>query len=164
MKTKFRIINKEEKPLLFKSFSSKEIAKDVFISSGRKETYCKIQEYRDILREITDSSELNHDEQLLHFKKHDKTIMIAKRTIIINTINLNPFETSQEDNKTIPFYKKNDAFIIINNITSKALYGLEHKTLKFSTEEIAKEVADQFFTDDNDYVIYNINDTDNYKL
>ncbi len=149
---------------MFSHFPTEEITKDIFMSSNIKETDYKIQEYRNTLREITDSSELKSDEQLLYFTKEDKIIMIAKRTIVINEIAINPFGTTKEDNNAIPFYKKNDAFIIINNMTSKALYGLEHKTLKFSTKEIAKEVADQFFTDSNDYVIYNINDTDNHKL
>ena len=36
-------------------------------------------------------------------------------------------------------------WIIIDTNTGKALYGAERKTLRFSTEEIALELAKQFF-------------------
>ena len=47
-------------------------------------------------------------------------------------------------------------FIIIDNKTKKALYGVNNKTLKFSTYGIAEEVATQFFNTLEDFTIVNI--------
>lgn len=44
-------------------------------------------------------------------------------------------------------------YIIIDLKTTKALYGINNKTLSFSTYDIAEEVAKQFFNEKSDYLI-----------
>jgi len=51
----------------------------------------------------------------------------------------------------------NESWIIIDLSTKKALYGAETKTLQFSSEQIALEVASQFFLNENKYMIIKIN-------
>ena len=50
-----------------------------------------------------------------------------------------------------------ELYIIIDKGKQKALYGRGGATLMFSTEEIAKEVADQFFEFSADYIILGVN-------
>ena len=47
-------------------------------------------------------------------------------------------------------------WIIIDCRDSAALYGVDNKTLRFSTEEVANEVARQFFKKGDDYIVFNI--------
>ena len=47
-------------------------------------------------------------------------------------------------------------WIIIDIQTMKALYGVKNKTLRFSTKEIAQEVAEQLFEKTDRYIIVNI--------
>lgn len=48
-------------------------------------------------------------------------------------------------------------YIIVDLVTKKALYGVKQKTLVFSSEAIAIEVAKQFFFNDENYIIIEIN-------
>lgn len=48
-------------------------------------------------------------------------------------------------------------YIIIDARTEKALYGIGQITLQFTSREIAKEVADQFFVNPDFYMIVPIN-------
>ena len=47
-------------------------------------------------------------------------------------------------------------WIIIDLKTRRALYGVLGKTLKFSTKEIAEEVASQFFEKAETYMVVQI--------
>jgi len=48
-------------------------------------------------------------------------------------------------------------FIIIDTRNGVALYGIKGKTLKFSSLEVAEEVAIQFFGSGSDFCILNLN-------
>jgi uncharacterized heparinase superfamily protein len=48
-------------------------------------------------------------------------------------------------------------WIIIDNRKSTSLHGVNQKTLVFSSKEIAIEVANQFFFNDEDFNIILIN-------
>lgn len=52
--------------------------------------------------------------------------------------------------------KKRKDWIIIDIETRKALYGVKQKTLMFSSEEIAEEVAEQLFEKSDKYIIVNV--------
>lgn len=54
--------------------------------------------------------------------------------------------------------KKERNWIIVDTQTGKALYGFGRKTLKFSSEETAQEVAEQFFEKYTYFLIFNIKD------
>jgi hypothetical protein len=51
---------------------------------------------------------------------------------------------------------ENRNWIIIDCENSKALYGINRKTLRFSTKEIAHEVAKQFFQKGDKFILFNI--------
>ena len=44
-------------------------------------------------------------------------------------------------------------WIIVDLIRKTALYGVDEKTLHFSSKEVAYEVASQFFKDENHYCV-----------
>lgn len=50
----------------------------------------------------------------------------------------------------------NRNWIIIDCENSKALYGANRKTLRFSTREVADEVARQFFQKGDKFILFNI--------
>jgi len=52
--------------------------------------------------------------------------------------------------------KKRRDWIIIDIETRKALYGVKQKTLMFSSEEIAEEVAEQLFEKPDRYIVVNV--------
>ena len=52
--------------------------------------------------------------------------------------------------------KETRNWIIINTIKRQALCGVKSKALRFSTEEIAREVAEQLFEDRSEILIVNI--------
>lgn len=52
-------------------------------------------------------------------------------------------------------------WIIIDCRTEKALYGVERKTLRFSTREIAEEVARQFFLNGEDFTLFSVDSIQN---
>lgn len=52
--------------------------------------------------------------------------------------------------------KKENMWIIIDIRTRKALYGAGSRLLRFSTEEVAKEVAEQLFEKTSAYIICHI--------
>ena len=52
--------------------------------------------------------------------------------------------------------KKQNMWIIIDTKTRKALYGAGHKLFRFSTEEVAKEVAEQLFEKGEMFIICHI--------
>lgn len=54
--------------------------------------------------------------------------------------------------------KKEKEWVILDLRTKKLLYGVGRKTLTFSTEDIAIEVAEQFFEVPEIYTILNIKD------
>lgn len=47
-------------------------------------------------------------------------------------------------------------YIIIDLRTLAALYGAGGKTLKFSSKEIALEVASQFFNNEEDFIVVSL--------
>lgn len=47
-------------------------------------------------------------------------------------------------------------WIIIDIKNGRALYGVGGKTLKFSSYQTAKEVADQLFENNDEFVIFDI--------
>ena len=47
-------------------------------------------------------------------------------------------------------------FIIVDVKTRKALYGINERTLLFTTEKIAKEVGSQFFRCLEDFEVYEV--------
>lgn len=49
-------------------------------------------------------------------------------------------------------------WFIIDTRTKRPLYGINTKSLTFSSYEIANEVAVQFFHSENDYIIVKIPD------
>ena len=51
---------------------------------------------------------------------------------------------------------KNRTWIIIDCRSNTALYGVNKKTLMFSTEAIAQEVGSQFFFEGTDFIIFDI--------
>lgn len=53
---------------------------------------------------------------------------------------------------------RNESWIIIDLSTKKALYGLYGCTIELSSYEIAKEVAEIFFTDFGKYLIVSISE------
>jgi hypothetical protein len=53
---------------------------------------------------------------------------------------------------------ENRDWIIIDCRNSSALYGVNRKTLRFSTDKIAYQVGKQFFENEDDFIIYNIGD------
>lgn len=57
--------------------------------------------------------------------------------------------------------KENKTWIIIDVKTKKALYGFKRKTLTFSSEEIAIEVAEQFFETYNEFLVVQIPELNN---
>ncbi len=54
--------------------------------------------------------------------------------------------------------KKEKNFIIIDTRTSKAIYGVKNKAMRFSTKEIAEEIAEQLFEKISECLIVNIVD------
>jgi hypothetical protein len=52
--------------------------------------------------------------------------------------------------------KKRKDWIIIDIQTKKALYGASQKALMFSSEEIAKEVAEQLFEKHDRFIVVNV--------
>lgn len=51
---------------------------------------------------------------------------------------------------------ENRNWIIIDCISNRALYGCNEKTLRFSTQKIAYEVAGQFFDRTRDFIVFDI--------
>jgi hypothetical protein len=51
--------------------------------------------------------------------------------------------------------KPENKFVIVDLRTQMTLYGVKSNVLRFSTRDIAEEVAEQFFTDSTHYVILN---------
>lgn len=49
-------------------------------------------------------------------------------------------------------------WIIIEMKTEKAIFGLKNVTMRFSTREVALEVAECLFANDNDYLITQVID------
>lgn len=49
--------------------------------------------------------------------------------------------------------KTGNTWIIISLKTKQAFYGIEQSTLRFSTEEIAVEVANQLFRNEKEYIV-----------
>lgn len=54
--------------------------------------------------------------------------------------------------------KTENKWIILDNQTGKTIYGIGEKTMRFSTREIAIEVAEQLFKNSLEFMVLNIDD------